>query len=231
MAKQVIDSFQRGARIKMLREEKKLTQDSLAQLLGIDKSTFNRYEHGTTRRINESVLKSMAQLLDTTYEYLQFGKGLPHPEKSRTVPSFLLDDSDTSLNSPLFSYDKRNAFDRRADAAVEIFRQSSLADMADRLESIADGFNVIVEETAMAPRINKGDELAVLPCSRLEPGKVNVFINAEGTVLIRDVGFQDGTYIIKTRDGRELQIIKSENVKSHIKKVLGYCIGLRIIDI
>jgi DNA-binding XRE family transcriptional regulator len=46
-------------KVKQLRLENKKTQDDIAQYLGVDKSTYNKYENGK-RKFNNDVVKQLA---------------------------------------------------------------------------------------------------------------------------------------------------------------------------
>lgn len=64
------DIIEIGRRIKKSREEKGLTQEELGLLLGLNKSTIQRYETGKISRIKLPVLESIAEELGVNPEYL-----------------------------------------------------------------------------------------------------------------------------------------------------------------
>lgn len=59
-----------GLRIKQIREEKGLTQEELGKLLGMHKSTVQRYESAKIEKIKLPVIEAMAQILDVNPEWL-----------------------------------------------------------------------------------------------------------------------------------------------------------------
>ncbi len=59
-----------GERIKRLRKEHNLTQEELGAHLGIQKAAIQKYEKGTVTNIKRDSLIKLAQILDTTPEYL-----------------------------------------------------------------------------------------------------------------------------------------------------------------
>lgn len=59
-----------GLRIKQIREEKGLTQEKLGKLLGMHKSTVQRYESAKIEKIKLPVIEAMAQILDVNPEWL-----------------------------------------------------------------------------------------------------------------------------------------------------------------
>lgn len=59
-----------GLRIKQIREEKGLTQEDLGKLLGMHKSTVQRYEAAKIEKIKLPVIEAMAQILNVNPEWL-----------------------------------------------------------------------------------------------------------------------------------------------------------------
>ena len=75
-----------GARIKQVREEKGLTQDELAKVLGLNKSTIQRYETAKIEKIKLPVIDAIAQKLDVNPEWLS--------DKTDIRTTYLGNDSD-----------------------------------------------------------------------------------------------------------------------------------------
>lgn len=59
-----------GNRIKQRRTELKMSADSLAKLIGKDRSTVYRYESGGIDKISAEMLEPLADALETTPAYL-----------------------------------------------------------------------------------------------------------------------------------------------------------------
>lgn len=59
-----------GERIKKLRKEHDLTQEELGAYIGVQKAAIQKYEKGTVTNIKRDSLIKLAQILDTTPEYL-----------------------------------------------------------------------------------------------------------------------------------------------------------------
>ena len=59
-----------GIRIKQAREEKGLTQGELADALGLNKSTIQRYEAAIIEKIKLPIIDAIAQKLDVNPEWL-----------------------------------------------------------------------------------------------------------------------------------------------------------------
>ncbi len=59
-----------GNRIKQVREELKLTQEELAQAVGMNKSTIQRYEIGHVEKIKLPVIDALAERLNVNPDWL-----------------------------------------------------------------------------------------------------------------------------------------------------------------
>ena len=59
-----------GERIRRLRKEHGLTQEELGAKIGVQKAAIQKYEKGTVTNIKRDSLIKLAQILDTTPEYL-----------------------------------------------------------------------------------------------------------------------------------------------------------------
>ena len=72
-----------GDRIRMLRESKGLSQEQLAQQLGISKGAVSQWELGYTKNIKNVLFLALVQILGTSQEFLLFG---PDQPKKRPLP-------------------------------------------------------------------------------------------------------------------------------------------------
>lgn len=59
-----------GQRIKQLRKEMKLTQDQLADLLGVQKSTISKYERGETVNLKRDTIEKLCDIFKVSSSYL-----------------------------------------------------------------------------------------------------------------------------------------------------------------
>ena len=66
-----------GERIKRLRKEHSLTQEELGAKIGVQKAAIQKYEKGTVTNIKKDSLIKLAQVLDTTPEYILGWDSMP----------------------------------------------------------------------------------------------------------------------------------------------------------
>lgn len=59
-----------GDRIRQLRKERKMTQEELGKVIGVQKAAIQKYEKGTVQNIKRASLIKLAEVLGTTPEYI-----------------------------------------------------------------------------------------------------------------------------------------------------------------
>lgn len=70
-------SESRGSRIRYLRKSKGLTQQRLADELGVTKGLVSQWENNQIEHISHSNWMALVRVLQTTAEFLEFGPDLP----------------------------------------------------------------------------------------------------------------------------------------------------------
>ena len=60
-----------GQRLRLLREERKLSQEAVAKKLGISRTAYNKYENGAIRPVRK--LKELADLFGVSADYILGG--------------------------------------------------------------------------------------------------------------------------------------------------------------
>ena len=68
-------------RIKILREEKKMTQKQVGIAINIDESQYRRYELGQRTNPTKETLIKMADIFNTSIDYLVGRSDTRHPER------------------------------------------------------------------------------------------------------------------------------------------------------
>ena len=79
-----------------LREEKKISQEDIAKILGVTRQAYSRYERGE-RELNYTSLKKLSKFFDVSIDYLLGNSIYFYPDKINK----------TSLNDGLSSEERR----------------------------------------------------------------------------------------------------------------------------
>ncbi len=77
-----MDNIEIGGRLKQAREKRNMTQEELGKLLGLNKSTIQRYESGQVKKIKLPVLENIAEILGVNPSWLILKTDNPTPIKS-----------------------------------------------------------------------------------------------------------------------------------------------------
>ena len=59
-----------GNRMRLLRIERRMTQEEVGQHLGVSKATINKYELGTTKNLSRAKIQALAKLFEVSPAYL-----------------------------------------------------------------------------------------------------------------------------------------------------------------
>ena len=97
-----------GSRIKMIREEKGFTQEELANALGLNKSTIQRYETAKIEKIKLPVIDAIAQKLNVNPEWLTDKTDVRSTYRTSTQPA---PDIDTEVTGTELSENEREMID------------------------------------------------------------------------------------------------------------------------
>lgn len=80
-----------GKRLRLLRTERKLTQEELGKVLGVGKTTISQYE-SEVRKPDADMLKRIAQFFDVSVDYLLGLTEEKRPVKVETLAAHRTDD-------------------------------------------------------------------------------------------------------------------------------------------
>lgn len=79
-----------GKRLSALRKEKKQSQEQLSKIVGINRSTYARYETGNTQP-DYDTLKRLADHFEVTTDYLLGRSDTPHKTEEEEFQAFIND--------------------------------------------------------------------------------------------------------------------------------------------
>lgn len=105
-------------RIKLKREEKKLSQAELARRVGISRDLYNKYERAGIRPSHETLVL-LSEELETTVDYL-LGKDDPTPPGDRLIIPEVLKDVQLAFHRGEFEDLTQSEIDALAVAATAL---------------------------------------------------------------------------------------------------------------
>lgn len=189
-----IDAIEIGKRIKERRKELDLTLEQLADTLGFNKSTLQRYEAGKVKKIKIPVLHSMAKVLKVDPNWL----ALKTDEKSeyfietevkpKLLPPTITDNVVTFpvLGTIAVGYDEMALEDWSGDT-VEI----PVSYLKGRPQS--DFFVLSVHGNSMYPLYHDGDKVLILKQSSLDnSGQIGAIIYDDECATLKKIEFVQG---------------------------------------
>lgn len=172
-------------RIKKLRESRGLSQEQLAKIIGVDRTTIVKYETGASRPTR--YLKKIAHYFDVTTDYLLGGEELP-PKKGYYL------DAMNVIRIPLLG---RVVAGSPREAIQEADKFLYIPAMGHKRPE--DYFALRVYGESMEPNLQDGDIAIVRIQPEIESGQIavvlidnqdstvkRVFISEEGITLVAD---------------------------------------------
>lgn len=154
-----------GARIRKARNAKRLTQQQLAEALGIDRVNISTWESNTTKP-EASRLPRLADLLNTTESWLLSGKGdIPvadpaRPERSRAKTVAIVP------GAHLISQEKMPVYAAAQGGDGHVIVTFDAVDYVKRpaeLENVRGGYGLLITGGSMIPAFWPGDMALVNP--------------------------------------------------------------------
>lgn len=161
-----------GQRIKEKRQRLRLSLQSVADKLDVNRSSVMRWENGETSHIKLPILERLAQILQTTPEYLMgyeeddlwdSSSRNPLPESVCMIP--VLDK--IQVTDDTFEWQNISGY----QVANAEFRHNS--------------FFICITEDSMAPQLNIGDFVLIHRQNTLSNGDAGLFALDNGEAMIR----------------------------------------------
>ncbi len=201
--------------LKRLRQEKGLTQSSVAEQLGVTQQAYANYESGK-RQPDNTTLKKIADYFNVTVDYL-LGREIPEPDFFRPVGDIV---SVQVIASVRAGYDGK---------AVEDFDGETIGLPKEMLHGYSPEECRIftVKGDSMYPRILEGDKIIVHVQPSVDSGDTAIVIynNDEGTVKkVKYVSGEDWLELIPFNPEYQTHRIEGEDLNSCY--VFGKVIGL-----
>ena len=190
--------------LKILREKKELTQQQLADALGISRSTIGMYENGN-REPDFETLEAIADFFNISMGRLI---GNLAPQKGKWIPVLGL----VRAGLPM-------------DAVEYIIDYEEISeDMARQ----GDFFGLQIKGDSMEPRIKEGDVVIVRKQPDIESGEIAiVLVNGDEATIKKVQKFNGGINLIPNNPAYDVRTYTSEQIESLPVQILGKVVELR----
>ncbi|MBE7048965.1 MAG: helix-turn-helix domain-containing protein [Ruminococcaceae bacterium] len=163
-----------GQRIKKRREQIGLSLQDVADKLDVNRSSVMRWENGETLKIKLPIVEKLAQILQTSPDYLM---GYKNTDDS-FLPGYACP-ADNACFLPVL---------RRIVGAENLFEKQNIIDyeLADGRYRYAHYFYLSVAGDSMAPYLVEQDRVLVKQQDYLKNGQIGVFIIDGQNYMIRE---------------------------------------------
>lgn len=158
-----------GDRLKDIRNKKDMTLDEVAKIIGVSRQTIQRYESGVIPNIPPDKISKLANLFNTTTDYLINGKT----------------NSKKGIKIPVLG---------RVVAGIPVEAITDIIDYEEITEELArtgEFFALQVKGESMAPRIRGNDVVIVRKQSTVENKEVAIILVNGNEATIKEVQFQE----------------------------------------
>ena len=163
------DNIKIGRRIKAAREEKGMTQEALGKILGLNKSSIQRYETGKIQKIKLPILENIAFILDVNPSWLALKTDDPkyYGENTNAPGSLLNDPIESNISCVLPNENIRMIpVYESVSAGFGAYADNYITEyMPLYIESDEEAENTMcikVHGNSMYPKIEDGDWIQVL---------------------------------------------------------------------
>ena len=201
-----------GKRLKMLREEKGLTQKDLAEKLSLTPKAISFYELGSREPSGDALIQ-MAHILGTTTDYLLGNSTIKEPEQKRG----------RGVRIPVLG---------RVVAGIPIEAVEEILDYEEitpELAASGEFFALKIRGHSMEPRMMEGDVVIVRRQDDVESGDVAiVLVNGNEATVKRVKKQEDGiTLIANNISVYEPHYYSNKEIEELPVRILGKVVELR----
>lgn len=194
--------------LKILRKRMGLTQAAVASSLGIDRSTYAKYESGQSEP-NFEMLNKISALFGTTLDLLITGTSAPSSTGGKWIPVL----GDVAAGIPI--------------EAVEDIVDYEEIDAA--LAATGDFFGLRIKGSSMEPRIREGDVVIVRKQDDADTGDTAVvMVNGDSATVKRIKKEPDGSlWLLPNNPAYDPQHFSSAEIEDKPVHIIGKVVELR----
>ena len=194
--------------LRILRQRKKMSQSQVAQYPGCERSTYAKYESGSSEPSFE-VLQKLSNLFDEPVEFLM-GNVTSAPSRATGIKIPVL--GDVAAGIPI-------------DAITDIVDYEEI-DAATA--ATGDFFGLRIKGTSMEPRMREGDVVIVRKQEAAVTGDtVVVMVNGNSATVKKIKYGPDGITLIPTNPAHDVQFYSAADVERLPVRVIGRVVELR----
>lgn len=198
-------------RLKELRTTRKITQERLAKIIGVERSSIGKYEGKSAVIPSPSVLQAIAEYFDVSVDYLLGREG----QKNNAA-------SNGSVKIPVLG-DVRAGLPMEAVENILDYEEIS-SDMAAH----GDYFALRIRGDSMEPRIHEGDVVIVRRQPDVDSGDLAiVLVNGDSATIKRVRKLSDGIMLIPLNPSYEPIYYDVSTCASLPVQILGRVVELR----
>ena len=150
-----------GDRIRQVRQEQDVTQQELADYIGVSKQAVYKYENNIVTNIPTDKVDAIAKRLKVSPAYLMGWEEQPEPKKPTIPPGF----------EPMPKMDWVPLVGRIA-CGTPITAEENVEQMVCVPSRWHSTFTLTCKGDSMEPRINDGDLVAIRSQPEVEPGEI-----------------------------------------------------------
>lgn len=192
--------------LKVLRKKAAMTQVEIATRIGVDRSTYAKYENGQSEP-NFEMTQKLASLFGVTVDFL-----IGNPPAAGTSGIWVPVLGDVAAGVPI--------------EAVENIVDYEEIDQA--LAATGDFFGLRIKGASMAPRILEGDVVIVRKQDDAETGDTAVIlINGDSATVKKIKKMPDGIQLIPTNPAYDPMYYTAAEVESLPVRIIGRVVELR----
>lgn len=193
--------------LKLLRKEHNWTQQDVADMLGIERSTYTRYETGATEP-NFDILERLSQIFDVSTDILIGKSAIPTISGGRRIPVL----GDVAAGIPI-------------EAITDIVDYEEI-DAA--MAKSGEFFGLRIKGDSMEPRMREGDVVIVRQQDSAETGDtVVVLVNGDSATVKKIKYGPDGITLLPTNPAHDPIFYSAAEVEQLPVRVIGRVVELR----
>lgn len=194
-------------RLVQLRKQNKMSQEKLAKMLGISRSTVAMWENNTNEPDNETIIK-IANIFNVTTDYLLGTNSSNIVNKGKRIPVF----SQVAAGIPI--------------SAIEDI--IDYEEISEQMASNGEYFGLVIKGDSMEPKISTGDVVIVRKQSTIENGEIAiVLINGEEGTCKKIKKTPEGVMLISLNPAHEPIFYTNKEIEQLPVQIVGKVVELR----